>query len=91
MHTKQVQTSALSCKVETPSSVSDFLYLSSDKETPADIRTVLVTDQGSIPQFVQVQVQGVPAYGLIDSGADITITGAALLKKVATVVKLRKS
>ena len=35
-------------------------------------------------------VQGVPAYGLIDSGADITIIGGNLIKKVATVAKLRK-
>jgi hypothetical protein len=37
-----------------------------------------------------VQVQGISAYGVIDSGADITIIGGALFKKVASVAKLRK-
>lgn len=32
----------------------------------------------------------VPAYGLIDSGADITIIGGILFKKVASVVRIRK-
>ena len=89
-HTKQVQTGARSRQVETSSSVPNFLYSSSDEETAASIKTVRVTDQGSIPQCVRLQVQGVPAYGLVDSGADITIIGGALFKKVATVAKLRK-
>ena len=39
---------------------------------------------------MRVQVQGVPAYGLIDSGADITIIGGSLFKKVVTVARLKK-
>ena len=39
---------------------------------------------------MKVFIQGVPAYGLIDSGADITIIGGSLFKKVATVARLRK-
>ena len=54
------------------------------------VKTVQITDTGSITQCVKVQVQGVPAYGLIDSGADITIIGGNLSKKVAAVAKLRK-
>ena len=50
-------------------------------------RLVRITDQGSIPQCVRVQVQSVPAYGLIDSGGNITIIGGTLFKKVATVAK----
>ena len=48
-------------------------------------------DGGSHSQCVKVQVQGVPAYGLIDTGADITIIGGKLFKRVATVVRLKKS
>ena len=68
----------------------DFLHSSSDKETPASLKAVHIMDKGSIPQCVRVQVQGVPAYGLIDSGADITIMGGILFKKVATIARLRK-
>ena len=37
-----------------------------------------------------VNIQGVPAYGIVDSGANITILGSELFKKVATVAKLKK-
>lgn len=47
-------------------------------------------DRGSINPCVRVQVQGVPAYGLIDTGADITIIGGKLFKRVATVARLKK-
>ena len=66
------------------------MHSSSDEETPASVKAVHITDKGSIPQCVRVQVQGVPAYGLIDSGADITIMGGVLFKKVATIARLRK-
>lgn len=49
-----------------------------------------ITDQGSITQCVWVQIQGVPTYGLTNSGADITIIGGALLWKVAAAAKLQK-
>ena len=35
-------------------------------------------------------MQGVPAYGLVDTGADITIIGGKLFKRVATVARLKK-
>ena len=53
--------------------------------------SVRITDKGSIPQCVWVSVQGVLAYGLINSGADITILGGDLFKRVATVGKLKKN
>ena len=68
----------------------EFLQSSSDEDTPAHAKAVRIEDQGSIPQCVRVQVQGVPAYGLIDSGADITIIGGTLFKKVAAVARLKK-
>ena len=36
-------------------------------------------------------MQGVPAHGVIDSGADITIVGGELFRKVAAVARLKKS
>ena len=39
---------------------------------------------------MKLQLQGVPAYGLIDSGADITIIGGKLFKKVSTVAHLKR-
>ena len=57
----------------------------------SDIRTVRIQDRGSKPREVMVDVQGVPATGVIDSGADITIMGAELFKKVASVARLRRS
>ena len=34
--------------------------------------------------------KGVPAYGIVDTGADITIIGGELFKKVAAVARLKK-
>ena len=50
---------------------------------------VRLADNGSTPQCVKLQVQEVPAYSIIDSGADITIMGI-LFKKVAAVAKFSK-
>ena len=58
----------------------------SDKE----VRLVRVDDKGSSPQCARVLIQGVPADGIVDSGAEITIMGAELFKKVASVCRLRK-
>ena len=52
--------------------------------------TVRVSDKGSRPQYVNIQMQGVPTSGVIDTGADITIMGGDLFKKVATAARLRK-
>ena len=51
---------------------------------------VRVEDKGSIPRMVMVDVQGVPARGIIDSGADITIINGDLFQRVATVACLKK-
>ncbi len=66
----------------------DFLLSSSDDES--DILQVRVNDKGSMPQCVKVELQGVPAYGIIDSDADITILGGDLFRDVATVARLKK-
>ena len=49
-----------------------------------------MNDKGSQIHCAKVQVQGVPAFGNIDSGTDITITGSSLFRKVATVALLKK-
>jgi hypothetical protein len=51
---------------------------------------VRVADKGSRPQWVRLQVQGVPAYGILDSSPDITIMGGTLFRKVTAVAKLKK-
>lgn len=38
----------------------------------------------------KVELQGVPVYGLVDNGADISIIGGSLFRKVATVARLKK-
>ena len=55
----------------------DWLFSSSEDED-TEVRQVRVKDTGSHSHCVKVSVQGVPAYGLIDSGADITIVGGPL-------------
>ena len=71
------------------STPESLLYSDSDNEG-AKACTVRVQDGGSISQCVKVQLQGVPAYGFIDAGADITIIGSKLFKKVATITRLKK-
>ena len=46
-----------------------------------------MTDEGSRSQLACVIVQGVPADGVIDTGADITIMGRDLIAKVAAAAR----
>ena len=62
--------------------------LYSDSEGTVD--TVRVSDKGGSPQYVNVKIQGVPTSDVIDTGADITIIGGGLFKKVAIAARLRK-
>ena len=66
-----------------------FLYSDSDDDT-GNIRQVTVSYKGSQVKCTKVSIKGVLAYGILDTGADITIIGGALFKKVAAVAKLRK-
>ena len=77
---------------DTETNQQDILQLlySSDDEGGESVDIVRVPDKGSRPKCVQVDIQGVPAYGVIDSGSDVTIMGGELLRKVAAVAKLRK-
>ena len=62
--------------------------LYSDSDGIVDI--VKVSNKGSKPQFVNVEVQGVPTLSITDTGADITIMDGELFKKVAAAARLRK-
>ena len=65
-------------------------FLSSDSDTDGSINLVRITDQGSYLRKATVEIAGVPATGLVDTGADITIMGPELFKKVAAVAGLKK-
>ena len=54
------------------------------------MKLIHVRDRGSRPRRAQVQIGGVLAWGIVDSGADITIIGKDLLQTIAAVSKLRK-
>ena len=67
----------------------DFL-LSSDSEGEESVRAVKVEDEGSKSRWAEVELQGVPTWGIVDTGSDITIVGGELFKVVATAARLRK-
>ena len=68
----------------------EFLY-SSDSEDDSEVRVVRVTDGGECISMCKApEIQGVPVFGIIDSGADITIMGGELFKKVAAAARLKK-
>ena len=66
----------------------DYLFSSDSEE--GDVCLVRVHDKGSRQCCADVKVQGVAACGVVDTGADITITGGVLFKKFAAVARLRK-
>jgi len=65
-------------------------WLLSDSEGEGEVSLVRVEDKGSKSQLALVEIAGVPANGIVDTGADITIMGPELFKKVASVAKLKK-
>ena len=55
------------------------LLSSSDSDTEGDgVRQVRIDDEGSKQQYAEVLVEGVPAAGVVDSGAEITIMNGKL-------------
>ena len=60
-------------------------YLLSSDLGDEDVCVVHVCDKGSRQYCASVEVQGVGALGVVDTGADITIMGGELFKKVAAV------
>ena len=67
-----------------------FLF-SDSEESDSGVRQVRINDRGSHQQYANVQIEGVPAKGVIDSGADITIMGGDLFHRVAAAARLRRS
>ena len=65
--------------------------LSSDSDEGARTQWVRIDDRRSRHCYAEVQLEGVPARGIVDSGSDITILGGDLFRKVAAVARLRKS
>ena len=68
----------------------DLLLSDSSEEEDSTLKQVRVDDKGSHAQCVKVTTEGVPMYGIVDTGADITIMGGTMFRKVAAVAKLRK-
>ena len=66
----------------------DILF--SDLDSDPEVKVIRVSDEGSKSQCVHVRVKGVPAYGIINTAADIAIIGGRLLKKIATIARLKK-
>ena len=66
--------------------ILDLLFSDSDTE----VKVIRVSDEGSKSQCAHVQIQGVPAYGIIDTAADIIITGGKFVKRIAIIAQLKK-
>ena len=66
------------------------LYSSSDGSESDHIHVVQFYDSGSQPHYAKVQLKGVLAQGIVYSGADVSIMGAELFKKVAATHKIKK-
>lgn len=58
--------------------LSDLLVSESDDGD------VLIVQIGNESRCAKVEIQGVPVYGILDAGADITIIGGKLFKLIAT-------
>ena len=67
--TKQVKTENLPSGAK--NEAMDYLY-STESDEEQDARLIRVDDKGSSPQCARVLIQGVPADGIVDSGAEIT-------------------
>ena len=86
---RQVQ-AAQKAEAQTSSIAEDPLSLLLSDSEEEQVNLVQIQDKGSSAKGVVVQVQGVPAAGVIDSGSDITIMGAELFAKVAVTARLHK-
>ena len=66
---------------------SCFMSNSESKEEIDTVKIVHVVDEGSRSQKAYVIVGGVPLWGIVDSGPDITIMESSAFKQVASVAK----
>ena len=65
----------------------NLLFSDSDEE---GVKQICVVDSGSCPQLARVDIHGVPADGIVDTAADITIMGGKLFALVASAARLKK-
>ena len=65
--------------------------LPSDSEEEGEVRLVRVEDHGAEQRYADVLMEGVPASGVIDSGAEISIINGILFCKIAAVARLKRS
>ena len=72
----------------TPSEPLSLLFSESEEED--GVRQVTVNDSGSHCQLARVNISGVPADGVVDTAADITIMGGKLFALVAATARLKK-
>ena len=90
--TRQVQTAEGEVTpAESQEPANESALLSCLESEGEGVRQVRINDLGSRQQHADVQLEGVPARGVIDSGADITILGGELFRRVAAVARLKKS
>ena len=62
-----------------------LLNLRANSDSDDEVKIIIVRDEGSAAKCVPVLVQGVSAYGIVDTAADIAIIGGRLFHKVASV------
>ena len=53
------------------------------------MKQIRVADSGSCSQLARVDIHGVPADGIVDTAADITIMGGKLFALVASTARLK--
>lgn len=67
--------------------ILDILLSDSEDDT---VQQIKIADQGSEARSIRVEIHGVPARSIIDTGADITIMEGKLFKEIACVAQLKK-
>ena len=69
---------------------ASYMHSSSESDGEAQVALVRVPYEGSDPRRAFVEVQGIPAHGVVDTGADITIIGPELFKTIAAATRMKK-
>lgn len=72
------------------SAPSDALLDALLPDSGDEVRRIRLDYQGSKACHVRVEIQGVPTDGIVDTGADITIIGDGLFRKVAATARLKR-
>lgn len=88
--TKAVQTVTTQSEPKEKENPEDYLASSSESDEDPRVQQIHVKDKGSHARCVRIHIQGVPMFGIIDTGADINIIGGELFKKLAAAAKLKK-